>query len=98
MGIFTPRQRWTRCILQPEPTGPHVNDVPEQKTPRKNLLHVMMKSLVLVIRGVWSTPSQPLLPGPLCHRIAVLVWLQSIRQIDQFKMFVLKKGIFDVMI
>ena len=35
--------------------------------------------------GVWSTPSLPLLPSPLWHRVVVPVGVPSIGQIDLFK-------------
>ena len=40
------------------------------------------KAAVLELRGVWSTPSLPLLPGPLRSRMVVFVTLPSMGQID----------------
>ena len=42
---------------------------------------------VLELRGVWSTPSLPLLPGTLCPKMVAYVKVPSIGQIHMFKSY-----------
>ena len=57
---------------------------PLNECPRYDIKPSASETPVLELWGMWSTPSLPLLPGPLRSGIVVSVMVQSMGQIELF--------------